>query len=347
MLGVILLLGCIACDKSDSEFKDEQLYMHFQSDILQTRAVQKNSFENGNPLGIIGYLYVREGNNIHSGTSDWATKRSLIMPEPDLAHLEATYRNGSLDYGVTKRWSSVSEDKYTFFAYYPRKEEGVKLSEKKLGAPSLIYTLPYTDTGFSDIEDVMVASRIDHQKKNGAVRFTFDHILSCVDFAIHNLNNNTTIRITSLSLQGTFYNKTEVNMETLEQVYQSHAKYDFNLVNSNFDVPSTLNTASVSVGEKQNNYLLIVPLKSPTDWEVKVKWQLLDHSGNILSNGAVYNTQVNVGKPIDFLAGKKHTFTLNFLGDVCTIKSQTTDWETPDNEDNDVEFEFEFEFEFE
>ncbi len=337
------------CQQDEPEGNVDRMYIRFTPEEIATKALPKEVFAEGDKIGIIQYLYVIENGQKKDGTSPWSTKKARITPDQDFYNIQGIYNEKErlLDYGTSKAWSTVSEDKYTFFAYYPYSgsDKYISISGKeKVGAPFLTYELPYTPNTntpkkheFSKVKDVMVASNFNHQKKFGTVSLNFTHILSCIDFKIHNLNTSKSIKLTSLSLSGSFYPKVTVDMETLIQSPTERILSEFPFISKTITFKSTLNTGAVSVGELNKNILFIVPITKPTDWEVSAEWQLLDENNVVLS----YNNKFTgkIGNGINFLPGKKHTFTLNFLGDVCTIQSNVTDWEKPEGEDNNIEFE--------
>lgn len=348
------LLICLlpGCNDSLSELTNEERYLSFTPEVTQTKAAMVNAFPENGKFGVIGFLYVRNGSAPSSGESAWDTKKVLIKPEPDMYNREVTYANKTTSYENPKGWSDNANDKYTFFAYYPFQEggngNGISITDTdNLGSPVLTYQLPYQANQLNDyrsVPDVMIASKYDHQKKHGTVRFNFNHVLSCVDFAVNNLNTSNQIRLTSLLLEGTIYQKTQVIMEGLQQTPESPIESKFQFIpTGKLDVESTLAHQAVSVGERNKNYLLLIPQAQPTDWQVTVNWDLLDKEGNELKdnqgNKRTGTYSQGIGKSLTFLPGKKHTFTLNFLGDVCTIIAQVGDWITPPGEDNNVDFE--------
>ena len=352
MQGALLCL-LIGCDDPLSELPEEVRYLSFTPEVTQTRAAMVNAFPENGKFGVIGFLYVRnDKGETSSGESPWDTKKVLIKPEPDMYNMEVTYAHKTTSYDPPRAWSGNANDKYTFFAYYPFQNgangNGISITDtKSLGSPVLTYLLPYKANELNDysaVPDVMIASKYDHQKKHGTVRFNFNHVLSCVDFAVNNLNTSNKIRLTSLLLEGTINERTQVIMDGMTQTPDSMIKSKFQFVpTGSLDVESTLAHKAVSVGERNNNYLLLIPQEKPSDWKVTVKWDMLDKDGYELKddqgNKRTGTYSQAIGKSLTFLAGKKHTFTLNFLGDVCTIIAQVGDWETPPGEDNNVEFE--------
>ncbi|MEG1615338.1 MAG: fimbrillin family protein [Bacteroidales bacterium] len=345
-IALLLFSGCQQDDPVESE---DQLYIRFMPEDVATKALPKEIFAEGDQVGIIQYLYVVNEQGNVSGTSDWDTKKVQIKPDVDFYNKNGFYKDGLLDYGKAKAWSEIAEDQYTFFAYYPSTEsdKDISISDKNLiGAPFLTYRLPYevkTDEtakhDFSKVKDLMAASRFNHKKKYGAVKLVFNHLLSCVDFAIHNLNTSNKIRLLSLELSGSFYQEIKVNMETLAFEKSSTSNYVFPILSNSCDFSSTLTGGAESIGKQEKNYLFIIPQSMPGDWSVSATWQVLDNQGNPINADKTNAISIPVGSKLTFLPGKKHTFTLNFLGDVCTITSQHTDWETPDGEDNNIEFE--------
>lgn len=214
----------------------------------------------GTSFGVLGYcLAYNPGTteyNPNSGSSQWSLKRNLCPPNLFYKQEVEIGENGTCSYGPQlKRWytdgtgndgiatelSGTEDFRYTFYAYYPYKENGrtdgaesgfsiTPDNAATAGAPVITYTMPLTGanensdlSNGANVPDAMLAVQQNVQKAGRSVDFNFSHIMTGLGFQINNFSQvaetveeaadeGVDLIIYSIKLQGTFHKSVTVDM---------------------------------------------------------------------------------------------------------------------------------------
>jgi len=222
-----------------------------------TRATLMNTVAPHTVFGVSGYCVpyqlTEDTPDWQGGNSDWLTKKSLV--HADVMYREPVFYDGvkcvyssdGTHFNRPKHWYTPQETGlantgrflYSFVAYHPYRTlaEGGGFSvtptdETTRGIPKLTYTMPYRAGGNrSDAldadasEDAMIALCLDHSATQGAVPFEFRHLLTGLRLQINNYNAEDatdprarTVTIHSLSIEGDFYRKAEIDFSPADPV---------------------------------------------------------------------------------------------------------------------------------
>jgi hypothetical protein len=345
----IIVVVLSACDNGNSP-TDKDAYISFSTPFVfdtqldyATRSTFINgSLPNNSSFGVLGYCIPYIVGTIEpdaaGGNAEWSKK--IYNSYPDVFNQVAVTISAdgdSCSYSNSKKWYDsegvvdASQHQYTFFAYYPKNSWSVgNIGNGNKGAPTFTYTIP-DGADDSEILDVMLATRYNHKRADGAVMFNFSHMLSGFGVKVSNYNQNSEIIIKSLTLTGTFNHRLTIDFaKTGNDMYEvrdaSAETYTFV---STTDTDITLNPNDVvdNIGGK---HILLLP----------------DIKNSSLGNGMklvvdyVFNDEPKTAnievKDFNALPGVDYTFSLLFAGDTFILEIVASNGELWDNGDDET-----------
>lgn len=210
-LGSITLPGCSAEDESLIDLPGESVAVLFDAGMIsetQSRATSMDLaslHEDG--FGVLAY---------YTNGYNW---NNVTTPN-FMYNQKVNWNMDHWDYSPVKYWPIVSNDKVTFFAYAPYDDQqpstlsdnhGIALSGNTLAAaPYIDFTV--NTNSIADQVDLVYASAIDKNKES--VDLQFHHALSRIGFTARTDVDygDTEVKVTSLSIKGTFYPSGQFNL---------------------------------------------------------------------------------------------------------------------------------------
>lgn len=321
-----------------------------------SRSTLLNALPEGAQARVYGYcvpLSVSLNADPASATLPWVQKANYSVPdvfpgsdtsEGNIAGTTLTVNNGRLKYdGTPKPWltgGNLDADaaNYTFISHYPATgaftySRHAVAANSRTGAPRFTFTMPAAAaTDHTAIPDAMVAAKFDHQKSNGQVHFTYRHILTALRFQINNYSAEE-LTLTSISLEGDFFNTADFTFNTGE-IVQSTAATTFH---GNWDLSPTggMTVASNSGrplgdGTRGTSVMLLPdPAITPSagnDTDCLGSNKKLHVTYSI--GTTQYTQELDVKLLFKPAGGTSYALNLNFVGNEFVIFFQPTDlWE--------------------
>lgn len=199
-LTVLLSSACTELEGPDGGWKDLEgdAPMTFATSMAPTKAT--TPYPANTSFGVFAFY--------HPGGS-WGTSR-----KPNFMYNEEVVYNGSsYSYSPVRYWPSNDENKISFWAYspYSANPDLLKFNTTNTAYTSNINNIPdirftvdgQTDLMASDIVKNMTYSRCSTP---GVVSFTFNHLLSLVEFTVVKVdpNDDYTVTLTSISFENVY-----------------------------------------------------------------------------------------------------------------------------------------------
>ncbi len=371
---IAVLTVLTACEKGEPQNPaiDGAKRILFDMPILsvESRSTFKNALTEGDEFGVMGYCVPyqvgTEQFNYSAGKDIWALKKAFCPPEvfnsqkitvsTDGCVYDWTngtdnnpkywYRDGYDTENVEQSAITQTDDyRYSFIAWYPYDAFRADWPDgKEIGTPKLTFTMPQTGTSsnslltHADTPDAMLAVLYNHTKKDGNIRFNFNHVLTGLGFEVNNFSNYD-LTVHSISLSGSFYKDVTIDL-TGENV-----------------------TFSFSDNRYTGTYALLtsdLKLQAPEAGEVNSSGLiggehllLISGTGNSFGENVVVSInytfngqpgQQSLPRPGTFTPrpGIKYTAQLNFVGDTFVLQfivDNEEQWEDGKSDNDDIVFE--------
>ena len=170
LLSFWLLTSC-GGDRLPIETIESETPIGFSADITSRQESQTR----GDAVTDINYMYVFAS---YTGKSDWS---SASIPNYMYRQLMEKTGASAWTYSPLKYWPADADEKLSFFAYAPITLNGIELSALGTAGPKITYTIPAKE---SDKQDLLVGSRLNKKKADGAVAFSMQHVLTQVKFYV-------------------------------------------------------------------------------------------------------------------------------------------------------------------
>lgn len=203
-LGGIMLSACDGHDEDIVDLPREAVAVSFHAGIesdtqTRTTSMDLTTLQN-NSFGVLAY---------NTNDNSWNNGYT-----PDFMYNQrVNWYMDNWTYSPVKYWSTVPNDKVSFFAYAPYDDQqagtitdnhGIILSGNAVtGAPSLDFTV--NTNSIADQVDLVHASAIDKNKES--VDFHFQHALSRLGFSAKTDGNfgEAVVKVTAVSIEGKFH----------------------------------------------------------------------------------------------------------------------------------------------
>lgn len=191
-------------------FLDSDLPVSFSSAL--TERVTKGSLPAGSSFGVFAYYTKTSNWNVYNFTPNF------------MYNEEVAFDGSSYTYSPLKYWPNNTNEKITFWAYYPysatpvlyQKGKSTGFTNTTKGLPDIRFTV--TD-GQTDFMISNVASNKTKPAVNTPVELTFNHALSRVSFYVKKVDaavpEKYTVKLKSLRLDGIYLTATHKNSGTI------------------------------------------------------------------------------------------------------------------------------------
>lgn len=364
LLYLFLLFLMVACETEPS-MDGGAISFSADVDFVETRArVEGETFPDESSFGVLGYCLAFKSmtdktTNASSGTADWNIKKIFCAPRLFYKQ-KVTKSDGNWSYtpeqGSTTaleedensgllQWYANSDFKYTFFAYFPFTTGSgndnwniTPSAYDAIGEPSATFTI----TDFVNVPDLMTASLVDTKKGDGNIKLKFQHHLTGLKMRFTNYNDATDVTITSISLNGNFFNKLEVGLASRNVSCTSNSNgVTFSNLNG-YMAKFNVNTGETKIYETGEVLLLSNGVKFGENISINIASTGTDKPTHTIY---LYNTENSEDTWLDFnpQPGVIYTIDVAYKGDKIIIVSVEVDngamWEGGTGVDSDIVFE--------
>lgn len=330
-----------------------------------TREMINNQLPVNSKFGVVGYCVPKQLNSTDmdwaSGSAAWDAKKGNAVADVFFNTKVTVEGDGTCNYGTHKNWYDRSNNtnvvngnsyQYTFFAWYPYKENTSESKGWTLNNPvnattpgvvKLTYTMPFSGTDeavmrdYNLVDDCMLAVKLNHLRGQGNVNFTFHHIMTGLRVKVINYSPYQDITIHSVRLKGSsFIRKVEVDMN---QIGSTENLYSYSeTFAGTFTFSNTKRVLKKNGGEADMENTILL-LKDPTQ-----KFPLgknIQIEVNYSYNGVTKQQVTELPLSFKPSSGRVYAFTLAFAGDIfmVDVDSENTDqWEPGNGSDKDIIF---------
>lgn len=359
LLSLLLLLA--ACEKEEptptAALSDETIRFGVPGVALGGEQVRSRAgepvdeFPTDESFGVLGYCLAQTGTGTGddttldpaTGTTEWQSKAPRCTPH--LFYKTKVTYNGMACYytGEQRRWYEAEDYLYSFFAYYPYGDEYFDITPENattMGAPVMRFNMPFeggttdTERKISEIPDAMMASSADVLRGDGHVGLRFYHLLTGLNFTVHNYNEANAVTIHGLRIKGTFYRSIEVAINSgINYPTETYGGTFTFLDGDDGAVEVSHDTPAERIGGK--NLMLVANLNATpylgNDIGIYLDYEFMGESKD----------NVEVGSFGNFLptSGTIYTVELNFIGDAFVLNvvvDNNQNWES--GGDSDINF---------
>ena len=345
---------------------------------VESRSTLRDALTAGDAFGVLGYCVPYTVNPEHpedvtmdyaSGQNPWALKKAHTSPDVfynqrvvvgttgcsydrrggTVNDPKYWYRDGyDTDNNPNGSIAGAADYRYSFIAWYPY-EGAFTIAEPAgqttAGAPVLTFTMPQKGSDLSTrldhtiTPDAMLGVLYDRTRDEGALRFTFSHVLTGLGFAVNNLSERD-LTVHSLTLSGSFYSDVTIDLRGNSVAYTfSPNRYTgyYPLLESDLTLKAPAEgETSTSSGIIGDEYLLLISGTGSSFGEgvtVNIDYTFgTEHKSQSISRPGTFTPR----------PGVKYTAQLNFVGDTFVLQfvvdnsEQWEDGEADDGrEDND------------
>lgn len=310
---------------------------------MGTRGIKYDAFPKGGTFGVLGYLK----SNDNDAISDWSTKYQFLSPDIFNKKPVTYNESGMCSYTGLVRWAEEkgqTANLYTFFAYYPNEGNfNIAYSGGDRGAPKFTYTMPFSGTGLTlnndAAVDAMMAVKYNHTKAMGNVDFTFGHLMTAIRFKVNNYDDDTPVKINTISLSGDFYRSTTLDYTPvaganhLSRTTNTNDTYNgtYTFYDNSAEPLEVVAGTSTFVGDGSGTIVLLLPGIDDTNTVTG-----LGNSVSFSCNYKFMNEFDQTGGSdlnYPFEPGTLYTINLNFIGDSFTINITSEKWDDGSNND--------------
>ena len=350
LIPISFIFFLISCQKEFLSVPDSNRINFFVRNspiqIVETRSTLIDNSEQfaAKSFGVFGYCvpYAQKtdpnanyAEDFSGAKSVWEAKKGLSIPDI-FNNQEISYTNDtkSWEYSNARPWESrngnvsttiinPADYKYTFIAYYPYQSTVSSSSPwtitTNIGAPTLTYTIPietinigsktYLDD--SEIQDVMYAYTFDHLRSWGSVPLTFKHIMTGVNVKLVSYEDNSTIHINSIELNGTFRKVYKHNFSNNEITYDGSHSYPYYLGST-----TLVKTSSIY---ESDTVLLLCEDKLGENVEFVIDYDV--------DNQDRSPAHLPIPDNLTIVPGTVYTFTVSFINNTVYLQLQTDRWD--------------------
>ncbi len=189
----LILTGC----KKEKPVK-ELFPISFRESSVPTKADEGNYFKEGNSIGVYSY-YLPGGDE---------SQKKVFM-----TNQEVSYIDGVWTYRPTKFWPANSEDKLSFYAYYPYE------ATNATAAGVVSFEIDgKTDVLWANMINGTNEHKLSHSEGKGGVKFGFQHLLMRLGFKFirgEGFGDNRYVESLSISGQSASPLKKDMNLDVV------------------------------------------------------------------------------------------------------------------------------------
>lgn len=354
-LAAASFLALFACSGIEQESPVWTSYISFGTPTLEvsTTAMTKGGIYDGRTLpdgssfGVMAYCYssnaITGKLDAQSKSSLWDTKWAYIISDGQsskntgsgLFKQEVQYENGSCSYPKDSYETWIDAGYYSFLAYYPYGSFTFNRPEK--GPVSLTYSIP-SNKDYNSTEDVMVSFLKDRSEADGSVKFQFRHLLTALAIEVNNLTADNDSSMSEEDRKLTVH-----SIKLNGQIYKS-VSYDFKSADPSVTVGTETIAAAYSLNTPaevlpsgatfKTDYILLCPGIAPEVNKLNIEI-------NYTFKGEAKSFTANMNESFEARSGWKYKLSLNFVGNVFTVKvvaDGDEHWEGGNSEAGDVIF---------
>lgn len=332
---IILLLPLVnGCTKTGTPPASEKFgrYIFFSQDV-ETKASLVESAAAMDQFGVVGFKYDNslEWNDVKGS----ATPNVFYDGTGKLVDTETLTCNTdrTATYEPLQGWRS--NEKYSFFAYYPIGHDNVTFVKSDDGTPAIQYTMDVASPA-SSMVDVMTApahidkywkSSSDNNTSNRDIRFQFAHRLSCLGLNLKN-SSPAEIQIKSIAIivNDIKYSNAIIPFdETKSEKYAGPA-----ITGSIFSLTIRENEKYISsTGTEVSDKLIFIPQIEDVSISLSIVYQRKRSGAETYEEDEIFTTQSPV--KTNLIKGIKHLIHLNFMDSNIYVMVGSGNWEDGPN----------------